>query len=160
MLSMPLSLKSRKHKKITNTSFLLLILLTFNPQSLWCFGEANSRHDWRWWAFWKVPAKAKVHQRQPSGWRSNGWQEVSCSEVLVVRMLREVFQSYPSSSTKANGYSDLGVRDKQGLIENEMVSASQNQFSLVALREAFKWDLLRQRAEHILFNWRTNAPKQ
>lgn len=57
---------------------------------------------------------------------------MSCREVMVVRMLRVFFRSHPSSSTKANGYSDQGVRDKQGLIENEMVSARQNQFSLFA----------------------------
>lgn len=46
-------------------------------QSLWCFSEANSRHDWRRWAVRKVPAKAEDYQGQFNGGRSNGWQKVS-----------------------------------------------------------------------------------
>lgn len=46
-------------------------------QSLWCFGKANSRHDWRRRAVREISAKAEDHQRQFKRWRSNGWQKVS-----------------------------------------------------------------------------------
>lgn len=48
---------------------------------------------------------------------------------LVGKVRNEEVEADPRlccSSTKANGYSELGVKDKQGLIENELVSADDN----------------------------------
>jgi SET domain-containing protein len=49
---------------------------------------------------------------------------VSCE---VTRVKSDVnMKQLCCSSTKANGYSEFGVKDKQGFIENELVSANDN----------------------------------
>lgn len=46
----------------------------------------------------------------------------SVSKVKKLKLIKRLC----CSSTKANGYSELGVKDKQGLIENELVSVNDN----------------------------------
>lgn len=60
---------------------------------------------------------SKTIQRSQVKWAVKGER---CCDVDVIVIVINTVQCY--SSTKANGFSELGVRDKQGFIENELVS--------------------------------------